>query len=233
MTAIVLIVCALAGYLLGSVNCGIIMTRLFSKKDIRTQGSGNAGMTNVLRSVGKLPALLTFIGDFLKCVVAVLLAGVILRLFGLSGEIYAYSMVWKAAQLCAGTACVLGHNFPVYYGFRGGKGIVCSAAMMAIFDWRVFVIILATFGIVFFCKFIISLASVVCAAMYPVYTFLLCYFLDFSGSPLASHADCSVGYLVMVTLAAVFLGGLALFMHRANIGRLIRGEEKPIKAKKR
>ena len=139
----------------------------------------------------------------------------------------------KYAQLVAGTACVLGHNFPVFYGFRGGKGIVCSAAMMSVFDWRVFLIILLTFGIVFLCRFIISLASVVCAILYPVYTFLLCYFLDYSGSPLAAHGDRPFSYLVIVTLAAVFLGALALFMHRANIGRLLRGEEKPITAKKK
>ena len=153
-----LLLCGVTGYLLGSINWGIILTRLFRREDIRSFGSGNAGMTNVLRSVGKLPALL-------------------IRLLGPRDAVFFPELV-KYAQLVAGTACVLGHNFPVFYGFRGGKGIVCSAAMMSVFDWRVFLIILLTFGIVFLCRFIISLASVVCAILYPVYTFLLCYFLD-------------------------------------------------------
>ena len=77
-----LLLCGVTGYLLGSINWGIILTRLLRREDIRSFGSGNAGMTNVLRSVGKLPALLTFVGDFLKCVAAVLLSGALIRLLG-------------------------------------------------------------------------------------------------------------------------------------------------------
>lgn len=228
-----LVLSAAVGYLLGSINWGIILTRLFHQGDIRTYGSGNAGMTNVLRSVGKLPALLTFIGDFVKCVAAVLLAGLFIHLLG-PRDAAIYPELWKYAQLAAGTACVLGHIYPVFFGFRGGKGIVTAAAMIALLDWRVFLLILATFGLVFLLsKFIISLASVVCAALYPVYTFLIAFFFDFAGSPLSGNAGRSLPYLVCVTLAALFIGGLVLIKHRANIGRLLRGEEKPIVPKKK
>lgn len=215
--------CAVVGYLLGSVNSSIILTRLYKNKaDIRDYGSGNAGMTNVLRSVGKAPAALTFVGDFLKCVVSVLLAWLILRLCGVSGE-------WvQVGRYAAGVACVLGHIFPLYYGFRGGKGIVTSAAMILMTDWRVFLLIIATFLIVFIWKRIVSLASIVCAAAYPVYTFLFTYFLDYEGSPLGASAGHSLGYLLFAAGASLFIGILVLIKHRANIGRLRRKEEKPV-----
>lgn len=221
----------LVGYLLGGINWAIILTRIFQRKDIRDEGSGNAGMTNVLRSVGKLPALLTFVGDFLKNVAAVLLGQLFMYLAlthwtTLASSVYVSPELLYVAKYLAGAACVVGHIFPIYYGFRGGKGIVAAAAMIALTDWRVFLVILATFGVMFLWKKIISLASVTCAALYPVYAFLMVFFLDYAKG---IH---SLGYLVFVTGTAAFIGGLVLFMHRANIGRLMRGEEKPIIGKK-
>lgn len=217
-----------AGYLLGGINWAIILTRVFQRKDIREEGSGNAGMTNVLRSVGKLPALLTFVGDFLKNVAAVLLGQAILNWAFLAFlEIAPPGELLGVARYLAGAACVVGHIFPIYYGFRGGKGIVSAAAMIALTDWRVFLVVLVTFGVLFLWKKIISLASVTCAALFPVYSFLFAFFLDY-----LRHGH-SLGYVVFVTGAAAFIGGLVLFMHRANIGRLLRGEEKPIIGKKK
>lgn len=219
-----LTLCMVIGYLLGSVNSSIILTRLFkNKEDIRNYGSGNAGMTNVLRSVGKLPAALTFVGDFLKCVAAVLLAALVMRLFG-----WGSGAVWiQVAKYAAGVACVLGHAFPLYYGFRGGKCIVTAAAMIALTDWRVFLLIIATFLLLFIWKRIISLASVCCAALYPVYAFLVTFFLDYR------KETCSVSYLLFVTAVALFVGVLVLIRHKANIGRLRRGEEKPVTLRKK
>lgn len=216
-------ICAAAGYLLGSISWSIILTRIFkNNEDIRQQGSGNAGMTNVLRSVGKLPAALTFVGDFLKCVAAVLISIAVAGAFGLEGD-------WLcAAKYTAGVACVLGHIFPVYYGFKGGKGIVTAAGMIAMTDWRVFVLVLATFLVVFAAKRIVSLASISCAVTYPVYTFLLTFFFDFSGSPLNNSGTHSPGYLIFAVCCALFVGSVVLFRHRSNIGRLRRGEEKPV-----
>ena len=215
---------ALAGYLLGSINWSIILTWLFKdREDIREFGSGNAGMTNVLRTVGKKAAVLTFAGDFLKCVVALLLSQAFVALLAPeSVEFYG------VARYVAGVACVLGHIFPIYYGFRGGKGVVTSAAMIALTDWRVFLLVLLTFAIVFSAKRIVSLASVVCAALYPVFTFLFLFLVEFSGSPLANHGDRSLAYVLFATAASLFIGLTVVVKHKANIGRLLRGEEKPI-----
>lgn len=219
-----LVFTAVAGYLLGSINWSIILTWFFkNKEDIREYGSGNAGMTNVLRSVGKLPAVLTFVGDFLKCVVALLLSQAFVALLAPeSVEFY------DVARYVAGVACVLGHIFPIYYGFRGGKGVVTSAAMIALTDWRVFLLVLLTFAIVFAIKRIVSLASVVCAALYPVYTFLFLFLVEFEGSPLPNHDTHSMAYLLFATAASLFIGLTVIVKHKANIGRLLRGEEKPI-----
>ncbi len=215
---------ALAGYLLGSINWSIILTWLFKdREDIREFGSGNAGMTNVLRTVGKKAAVLTFAGDFLKCVAALLLSQAFVALLAPeSVEFYG------VARYVAGVACVLGHIFPIYYGFRGGKGVVTSAAMIALTDWRVFLLVLLTFAIVFAAKRIVSLASVVCAALYPVFTFLFLFLVEFSGSPLANHGDRSLAYVLFATAASLFIGLTVVVKHKANIGRLLRGEEKPI-----
>lgn len=228
-----LVISAATGYLLGGINWAIILTRIVQRKDIRDQGSGNAGMTNVLRSVGKLPALLTFAGDFLKCVIAVLLSQLIMNWMLMSPDILLSAdraptaELLRCARYIAGAACVVGHIFPLYYGFKGGKGIVTAAAMMALTDWRVFLVILATFGLLFLWKKIISLASVTCAALYPVYAFLIVFFADYS------RGLCGLWKLLFVTGVSLFIGALVLIKHRSNIGRLIRGEEKPIVGKKK
>lgn len=222
-----LIISALIGYLLGGINWAIILTRIYQRRDIREQGSGNAGMTNVLRSVGKLPALLTFLGDFAKCVAAVLMSQLVMYLLFLAfTDTAPAAEFYRIAKYAAGAGCVVGHIFPLYYGFRGGKGIVAAAAMIALADWRVFLLIIATFGVLFLWKKIISLASVSCAALYPVYTFLVVYLTDYR------KWGCPVWYLLAVTGVSLFIGVLVLVKHRGNIGRLLRGEEKPIVGKK-
>lgn len=222
-----LLLAAVAGYLLGSISSSILLTRLFTdKQDIRAHGSGNAGMTNVLRTVGKKAAILTFLGDFLKCSVAVTLGWFIVSPVvaqaGLAPELA------NAGKYCAGLACMLGHIYPLYFGFRGGKGVVTAAAMIALLDWRVWLVVMVIFGLVFLSRHIISLASICAAASYPLITFLFTFFFDYAGSPLPVHGNVSATYLVLVTAAAVLIGGFLIFLHRANIKRLKNGEEKPI-----
>lgn len=223
--AVTLVIAMAIGYLLGSINWSIIFTNLFRRKDIRDMGSGNAGMTNVLRTVGKGPAALTFLGDFLKGVAAALIAWLLMWCCctWLTGE-YSPEMA-GVARCLAGSACVVGHIYPAFYQLRGGKGVATAAAVILATDWRVFVVSILTFGLVFLAKKIISLASVTCAAMYPVYTLISVLIFGFVGSR-------SIGYLLFAVLQSGFVGGLVLYKHKANIGRLMRGEEKPITAKK-
>lgn len=220
-----LLLCVVLGYLLGSVNTSIIVTRIFQNgADIREQGSGNAGMTNVIRTVGKKAGAITFAGDFLKCVLACLLARLTLSLLGSydTGESLQYAMY------LTGAACVFGHIFPVFFGFRGGKAVATSSAMMLMTDWRVFLLILATFLLIFLWKRVISLASVICAVLYPVYTFILTCFVDHGTAfPILPY------FAKRFTLIALGVGLLVLWKHRSNIKRLIKGEEKPITAKQK
>ena len=121
----------LTGYLLGSVNFSIIVTNLYIKKDIRNFGSGNAGATNVLRSVGKVPALLTFAGDFAKQVAAILLGKLIFTAMLSQGAVN-MDLILRYSAYLAGISCFLGHIYPVFFHFRGGKGVTTAAAMKTI-----------------------------------------------------------------------------------------------------
>ena len=128
----------------------------------------------------------------------------------------------------AGFACLLGHVFPVYFGFRGGKGVVTSAAMMALIDWRVFVIVFLTFAIVFALKKIVSLGSVLAACVYPVATFLITFFFDYKMQFLSMVSQANLTYVVISTVLSLLIGLTVIILHRANIKRLLAGEEKQI-----
>lgn len=213
-------------YLLGSVNTAVIFTNIATKgkKDIREMGSGNAGFTNVLRSVGKVPAILTIVCDLLKSVVAVLLGGYLFSLAaaGLNNP----DAIIRIGKYACGFFAILGHSYPLYFRFRGGKGIVSAAGMMLVADWRVFVIIVATFLIVFIFTKIISLASITCACLFPVYTFIMTFFID------QTHFSYPIWYVWICTVTAVFIALFVIIKHSSNIKRLLAGEEKKITAKK-
>ena len=203
---------ALIAYLLGSINTAVLVTGIVTKgkKDIRQMGSGNAGFTNVLRSVGKVPAIITIVCDALKCIIAVLIGGLI-----------------NCGKYVAGIFCILGHSYPVYFHFKGGKGVVTAAALMLTEDWRVFIAIIVTFLIIFLCSKIISLASVLCAILYAPYTFAMTFIFDF-----IIYKDYSLTYVIFSTAAALLIGVFVLVKHKENIKRLLKGEEKKITAKK-
>lgn len=218
---------AVVAYLLGSINPAVIITKICTKGkvDIRNEGSGNAGFTNVLRTVGKVPAVITLICDALKCVIAVLLGGLVFSLIA-SGEIddVVRLEVTNVGKYLAGIFCIIGHSYPLYFRFKGGKGVVSAAALMLTEDWRVFLMILGTFLIIFIISRIISLASITCALLYGPYTFLMTFLFDFRGD--------NLWYIIMSTAAALIIGIFVTVKHKENIKRLIRGEEKKIKAKK-
>ena len=192
---------ALIGYLLGSLNWSIILSRRIYRSDIRRHGSGNAGMTNTLRTYGKSKAALVFVMDALKTVAAVLLAN---RLLG-----------QPAGAMVGGTAALLGHVYPLYYRFKGGKGVVCGITLIALLDVRMAAVVLGTFLVVLAARRIISLASICGAA-------------SFSLSALVFHWG-EWYYFVY----ALVVGGFVIWLHRENIKRLAQGAEAPIGLKKK
>lgn len=218
-----IIISVVVAYLLGSINTAVMVTKIVTKgkQDIREMGSGNAGFTNVLRSVGKVPAIVTIVCDLLKAVIAVFLGGLLFS-FMTMGEASPESVI-RVGKYLSGFACILGHSYPIYFHFRGGKGIVTAAGMILVLDWRLFLLILGTFLIVFICSKIISLSSLVSAAMFGVYTFIFACFVD-KGSAL---------YTAVCTVAAFGIGIFIIIKHKDNIKRLMKGEEKKITAKKK
>ncbi len=217
-------------YLIGSLNPAIIITRLKTGKDIRTMGSGNAGFTNVLRSVGKGPAIATIICDYLKGIIGVLIGWWIFSQLTVTNDVAPVEYVIYGRYL-AGLFVILGHSFPIYYGFRGGKSVVTANALMLVVDWRVFLIVLGTFLIIFFATKLISLGSIICAGLYPVYTLLITYFLDYLPN-LGTENELRFRFVLISTGCAFLVGAIIIFRHKDNLKRLINGEEKRIKAKK-
>ena len=216
-------------YLIGSLSPAIIITRLKTGKDIRTMGSGNAGTTNVLRSVGIGPAVATIICDYLKGIIAVLIGWWIFSSLTVTNDVSPREYI-EYGRYLAGMCVILGHTFPVYYGFKGGKGVVTANALMLVVDWRVFLMILASFLIIFIVTKIVSLGSVVCAVLYPVYTLLVTYFMDYLPF-LGTENELRFRFVLISTACAAAIGAMIIIMHKENIGRLLRGEEKRIKAK--
>jgi glycerol-3-phosphate acyltransferase PlsY len=218
---------AAIAYLLGSISFSIIFTKVFKNhEDIRTYGSGNAGATNVLRSVGKGAAALTFVFDFLKCALSVIIGKMIFGYF--AGMFGAPLIIMQYGAYIAGCACLLGHVFPVYFGFRGGKGVVTSAAMMALIDWRVFVLVLLTFIIAFACKKIVSLGSLLGALVYPIATFLITFFFDYKMQFFSMVEGATLTYVITSTVLSLLISATVAFLHRGNIKRLLAGEEKKL-----
>ncbi len=218
----IILISVVLAYLLGSINTAVIVTRIVTKgkEDIRNMGSGNAGFTNVLRSVGKVPAIFTIVCDALKAIIAVFVGGWLFSMITVDGV--STDAVVTIGKYISGFACIIGHSYPIYFHFKGGKGIVTAAGMMLVLDWRVFLMILGTFLIVFICSKIISLASLTCAALFGFYTFILAYLVD----------NGSVIYTALCTVAAFGIGIFVIIKHKDNIKRLLKGEEKKITAKK-
>ena len=192
----------LCGYLLGSISFAIIVSKTLYHQDVRDFGSGNAGMTNVLRVYGKKPAALTLVGDFLKGVVAVVLGRMIYKWLAVTGSDGAY---------VAGLCTLLGHLYPVYFGFRGGKGILTAVGIIAVIDPLTFLCLLLIGLPLMFVTRIVSVGSIVGAACYPVLTLV---FDHFTG-----------GISWMNFIFALIMAALVIWMHRANIKRLLNGTE--------
>lgn len=187
-----IILCIVIGYLLGSVVTAILVSNIFFKEDVRSHGSGNSGATNAARVYGLTYGILTFLGDFVKGIIACWLGGLIAGPIGCA---------------VAGFAGIIGHCFPVFFGFRGGKGVSVGAAFALMVDWRIFVIGIAIFIVLVAITKIVSAGSVcaiisvgVCSLIFPP----------------------EIAVKLMGLLAAL----LVIAMHHANIVRLLNGTEK-------
>ena len=205
------IVVAIIAYLIGSINFSVIFSKKMAGFDVREKGSGNAGTTNMLRSVGKKAAAITLICDILKGVVAILIAMFIAWAF----------KVENASLLVqiAGIAVVLGHTFPIFFGFKGGKGVATSLGILIMSNWQIGLICLV-FGVVLIALTrMVSLGSCAAAVLFPVLTlFINEHYIVSQGS----------SYLIYSIILAV----IVLFNHRSNIKRILSGKENNISFKK-
>lgn len=193
-------VIALVSYLLGNLNGSVCISNMLKGEDVRTHGSGNAGLTNFFRSYGSWSTLLVLLTDGVKTVMACLMGGLMLESYGLS----------KEGMMLGAVAVSLGHDFPVLLGFRGGKGILSGFAAAMVIDWRIGLMILGVFVITFAITRYVSLSSVLGALTY-IAGFVWLY-----------HDR------VWVMIGGIALGVLAIFMHRGNIARLCKGTESKV-----
>lgn len=239
----------LVSYLLGSINFAIIVTKIFTGRDIRRSGSGNAGMTNVMRIVGFLPGAITLLFDVGKAVLATCLGKYFMFDFlmavypklpeMMSAEGFAYAsavLPVYAANIC-GFFCILGHLYPVYFKFKGGKGISTIAGAMAILDWRVFLIVLGIFVTFYLLFRIISVSSVVSAISYPfvmyfMFTYSPAYDAITATAFSAQYRPFFIPLDAFVVLSAAGFSALTIIKHAENIKRIFKGEEKPLKIKR-
>lgn len=185
------------GYALGNLNGALIISKLIMHDDVRTHGSGNAGLTNFFRTYGGPATLLVLLIDVGKTVVACLVAQALLGYTGFGLE----------AKMAAGVAAILGHSYPAASRFKGGKGILSGAAMAAAIDWRVFCIIFGLFLVAVICTRYVSLGSVLGGAAFAV---SICVFYW------GNWVVCALG---------VFAGAFVIVRHRANIVRLLHHNE--------
>ena len=209
---IVYILVAIIAYLIGSINFSVILSKKFAGFDVREKGSGNAGTTNMLRSVGKKAAAITLICDILKGVVAIGIA----ILLG-----YIPDMNKELLLQIAGVAVILGHTFPVFFGFKGGKGVATSLGVLLLSNWQIGLICLVFALVLMILTRMVSVGSCGAAVLFPVLTLIMtdnkCY------TVLTEGKSGNVYFIYSVILAII-----VLFNHRENIKRLLNGTENKI-----
>ena len=170
-----LLLAIVISYLLGSINFAVIVSKIFAREDVRNMGSGNAGMTNVIRSVGLLPGIITFVGDFLKGIVAPIIGKYLLFpiIFENAPDCIALYFSPTYGLYICGFFCIIGHAYPIFFGFRGGKGVSTSIAVLYCIDWVVATFVLLTFLVIFLITKIISIGSIVGAFEFSVFNLLI------------------------------------------------------------
>ena len=195
------ILVVVAAYFLGCFNGAMMISRRIFHDDVRTHGSGNAGLTNFYRTYGAKYALLVIVCDMGKTAIATAIGGCLFR---------ALYQDWTLGVLIAGLSCIIGHVFPVTYNFKGGKGILSGSILVIMLDWRMALVAWVLFFLAVVCSRYISLGSISAAASVGISSFFL------YDRPL---------YIVL----AVLISALVIWSHRANVKRLISGTENKFK----
>ena len=208
---------AVCAYLLGSINFAIIVSKIFAHKDIRDFGSGNAGLTNVLRTFGKGPAAIVLLGDFMKGVLSVIIGKLLFRYLGGVGSGSEWFML---GGYIAAFFAVLGHIYPVFHGFKGGKGILITAGVMLVLDPWVLCAILGVFIIFVLISRYVSLGSICAAVAYPIATLAV----ELLMHRRTAWIDAGL---------ALLISAIVIFMHRGNIKRLLNHTESKLGQKKK
>lgn len=189
----------LLGYFLGCLNGSVMVSHFVIRDDVRQHGSGNAGLTNFYRTYGAKYALGVILFDMGKTVVACLIGGAAFRM--LCGD-------WQLGVLLGGLGCELGHMFPVFFGFKGGKGILSGGTLVWLLNWRVALIAWGLFAALWLLTRYVSLGSVSAAASMPISTWFLC------------------GHNPLYTVLGAVIAALVVWCHRDNIRRLLKGQER-------
>ena len=205
------IIMGLIAYAIGSVNFSVILSKKMAGFDVREKGSGNAGTTNMLRSVGKKAAAVTLICDILKGIVAIIIAIVLGNIFNVENK--------SLLVQIAGIAVVVGHTFPIFFQFKGGKGVATSLGILLMSNWQIGLICLVFALLLMILTRMVSLGSCAAAVLYPVLTlFINEHYIVSEGS----------GYLIYSIILAI----IVLFNHRSNIKRIMNGTENRVSFKK-
>ena len=212
----------LLSYLLGSISSSILISKRLSGKDIRESGSGNAGATNMLRVHGKKAGIATLVCDAMKGVIAVMIGLAADRvILAQNPEIFDWiekNILFGNLRYITGVFAVIGHDFPIFFGFKGGKGVATSLGVMLALNWKIGLIVAITSVVIMACSRYVSLGSIIGGILYPVsvLTFMV------------AEGDFNIVYFV----CAVILGVIDISKHHANIKRLIKGTENKLFSKK-
>ena len=185
-------------YLLGNLNGAIVISRLIAHEDVRTKGSGNAGLTNFTRNYGSATAIFVILIDVGKAAAACLIGGLMLKQYGL----------YQEGVALGGLGVILGHDFPALLGFKGGKGILSGVTVGLMMDWRLGILVFAIFLVAYLTTKYVSLGSILSAGSYGLFY---------------AWANPERPFPILV---GFFLSVLIVWMHRDNIRRLIKGEER-------
>ena len=210
------IIVGMVAYLLGSISFSIIISKKMAGFDVREKGSGNAGATNMLRSVGKKAAALTLLGDALKGVVAIIFALVV-------GN-FAKEVDNELLKYIAGILVVVGHTFPIYFGFKGGKGVATSLGVILMLNWRCGLLCLLFALLLMALTRMVSLGSCAAAVLFPVLTL----FINENYTVLTDGKNGKVYFIYSVILAII-----VLYNHRSNIKRILDGTENKLSFSKK